>query len=308
MRKKNQSGKISVIIRCYNEQHHISKLLDGILKQTAKNVEIVLVDSGSTDATLSIASNYPVKILSIKPEEFSFGRSLNIGCEAAQGEFIVIASAHVHPVNNIWLERLLAPFSDPKVALVYGRQRGDEINRYSEHRIFAIIFPEYSNLHQNKPFCNNANAAIRKKIWEQIPYDESLTGLEDTDWAKRAMGLGYYIAYAADAEIIHIHNETPRGIYNRYRREAIAMKHIFPQKRFYFYNFLWSLVANVIADYFHACRDKVLWQNILDILMYRVMQFWGGYQGFREKELFLNNYLRRVFYYANRIKRSRTAI
>ena len=75
--------KCSVIIRCYNEEQHMGRLLSGIMQQTVKNAEIIIVDSGSTDATLSIASRYPVQILSIRPEEFSFGRSLNVGCPVA---------------------------------------------------------------------------------------------------------------------------------------------------------------------------------------------------------------------------------
>ncbi|NEQ09520.1 MAG: glycosyltransferase, partial [Moorea sp. SIO4E2] len=62
----------SIIIRCYNEEQHIGRLLSGIMQQTIQDVEIIVVDSGSTDATPSIASRYPVKLLSIKPEEFSF--------------------------------------------------------------------------------------------------------------------------------------------------------------------------------------------------------------------------------------------
>jgi glycosyltransferase involved in cell wall biosynthesis len=115
-----------VVIRGYNEGQHIGRLLSGIVHQTVSDVEIILVDSGSTDATLSIAARYPIKILSISPEEFSFGRALNLGCRAASNEFIVIASAHVYPVHQDLLERLLAPFAEPQVALVYGKQRGVE--------------------------------------------------------------------------------------------------------------------------------------------------------------------------------------
>jgi hypothetical protein len=73
-----------------------------------------------------------------------------------------------------WLERMLARFADPQVALVYGKQRGNETTKYSEHQVFAKWFPEKSNLNQDHPFCNNANAAIRWSLWEQLPYDETL--------------------------------------------------------------------------------------------------------------------------------------
>ena len=104
---------VSIVIRCYNEERHIGRLLSGIMQQTLSDVEIVVVDSGSTDATLTIAARYPVRVVSMTPEEFSFGRSLNRGIEAASGDHIVICSAHVYPTYRDWLERLLAPFADP---------------------------------------------------------------------------------------------------------------------------------------------------------------------------------------------------
>ena len=127
-----QKTKYSIVIRCYNEEEHIGKLLRGIFEQTISNVELIIVDSGSTDSTLEIASEYPVKIVSIKPSEFTFGRSLNLGCQEATGEYIVIVSAHVYPVYQDWLSNLIAPFSDPKVALTYGRQQGNETTKYQK--------------------------------------------------------------------------------------------------------------------------------------------------------------------------------
>lgn len=288
----------SIVIRCYNEEQHIGRLLSGVTQQTVRDVEIIVVDSGSTDATLSIASRYPVKILTIRPEEFSFGRSLNIGCQAAGGEFIVIASAHVYPVYRDWLERLLAPFADPAVALVYGKQRGDENTKYSEHQVFARWFPDAPKPDQNYPFCNNANAAIRRELWGRLPYDEELTGLEDIDWARRATQLGYKIVYAPDAEVVHVHDESPRRIYNRYRREAIALKRIFPQERFGPWDFVRLFAANVASDYYHAWHDGVLWRNLASIPVFRLMQFWGTYRGFKQHGP-VTSKLKQTFYYPN---------
>lgn len=302
-----KNTKCSIIIRCYNEEQHIGQLLSGILQQTARDVEIIVVDSGSTDGTLSIASRYPVKILSIKPEEFSFGRSLNIGCQAAKGEFIVVASGHVYPVYKDWLQRLLAPFDDPEVALVYGKQRGGKTTKYSENQVLAKWFPNESNLDQDHPFCNNANAAIRRSLWEQLPYDETLTGLEDIDWANRAMRLGHTIAYAADAEVVHAHNETPRQTYNRYRREAIALKHIFPHEHFDLWDFLRLYLANVFSDYRHAVDDAVLRRQLVEIPRFRLMQFWGTYRGFAQRGP-VSSQLKRTFYYPTLRTRARSVV
>jgi rhamnosyltransferase len=303
----NKQYSCSIVIRCYNEEQHIGRLLSGIMQQTIKGVEIILVDSGSTDATLSIASRYPTKIVYIDPEEFSFGRALNIGYEAAMGEYIVNASAHVYPVYKDWLERLVAPFEDPKIALVYGKQRGNEITKFSEHQIFAKWFPDNSNLNQENPFCNNANAAIRRQLWEKIPYDEKLTGLEDLDWAKRIMDKGYHIAYAADADVIHIHDETPMRIYNRYRREAIALKNIFPHEHFNLLDFMHLFTRNMFSDYYHAWNKGILWENLTGIPLFRLMQFSGTYRGFCQRNQITSG-LKHTFYYPNGQMNTRNVI
>ncbi len=288
----------SVVIRCRNEEMHIGRLLTGIMEQTVRGVEIIIVDSGSTDATLSIASRYPVRILHIDPGDFSFGRSLNRGCRASAAEFIVIASGHVYPVYRDWLHKLLEPFSDPQVALVYGKQRGNGTTKYSEHQIFARWYPEEPDASQKHPFCNNANAAIRRSVWQQLPYDESLTGLEDLSWARQAMESGHRIAYAAEAEVVHVHQESYSQIHNRYRREAIAMKRIFPQEHFTLWNFLSLFPSNTLSDWRHALHNRMLRQNLSSIVLFRLMQFWGTYRGYRQRSP-VTEHLRRTFYYPN---------
>ena len=291
--------QVSIVIRCYNEEKFIGRLLTGIMEQTIQNLDIILVDSGSTDATLAVASRYPVRILSIQPGEFSFGRSLNAGCSAARGEFIVIASGHVYPVYKDWLENLLSPFEDPRVALVYGKQRGAGKTQYSEHQVFSKWFPDRSNPEQDHPFCNNANAAIRRKMWEEMPYDEELTGLEDIDWASRAMRSGHKIVYRADAPVFHVHRETPLQTYNRYRREAIALKKIFPNEQFHFGDFVRLFLTNVLSDYGQALRDGVLAQDFFGIPRFRLMQFWGTYRGVAQWGP-VTSQLKQTFYYPHR--------
>ncbi len=291
---------VSVVVRCYNEEEHIGRLLSGIAEQTiASDTEIIVVDSGSTDATVSIASQFPTSIVTIDPNEFSFGRALNVGCAEASGEFIVAASAHVYPVREDWLERLLAPFDDPEVALTYGKQRGNEVTKYAEHQVFAQWFPDESNYDQDHPFCNNANAAIRRDLWKEIPYNEELTGLEDLDWAKRAMERGHKIAYVADAPIIHVHDETPNEIFNRYRREAIALKHVLPRESFTFWDFCRLFASNVVGDCYSAFNDGVLGSTFGEILTFRLMQFWGTYRGFRQSGE-VDSQLKKRYYYPGR--------
>lgn len=295
--KKTMTGSCSIVIRAYNEAQHLGRLLEGIKEQTVKDVDVILVDSGSTDSTVAIAESYGAQIVRIPSAEFTFGRSLNYGIKAAKRERIVIASAHVYPVYPDWLETLLSPFQDEQVALTYGKQRGPQFAKFSEQQIFHQWYPDASNSKQETAFCNNANAAIRKSLWLENPYDETLTGLEDLAWAKWAKEQDHAIAYVAEAEIIHVHNETPQGVYNRYRREAMALRKIYPEAHFNFYDFLRLTITNILSDLWHAAREGVLLKNISSIFWFRFMQFHGTRMGHRETSL-VTPQLRETFYYA----------
>jgi glycosyltransferase involved in cell wall biosynthesis len=286
----------SIIIRAYNEEKHIRRLLQGITGQTIKDVQIILVDSGSTDGTLAATQGYPVEEVKILPENFTFGRSLNMGIASALSDIVIMASAHVYPVYPDWLEQLIAPFEDPKVGLSYGKQRGTDHSHFSEQQVFKHWYPEISDLQQASPFCNNANAAIRRSVWELHHYDETLPGLEDLEWGKWIQGEGFRIAYVAEAEIIHVHAETQHGIYNRYRREGMAFKRIYPHERFGKLDLLRLFYHNAVDDLKAARLQKTLRYNFWRIIQFRWAQFYGTYHGYRQSGP-LTWALRQTFYY-----------
>ena len=286
----------SIVIRACNEEKHIAQLLEGIARQSLKDIEIILVDSGSTDHTLEVASHYPVQVVHIQPQDFTFGYSLNQGIAHSHGDLIVLASAHIYPVYPDWLECLLAPFIDPQVTLTYGKQRGNSLNKFSEQQIFHHWYPDHSQSHQPYPFCNNANAAIRRSLWESFHYDETLPGLEDLEWAHRIMVQGYAISYVAEAEVVHIHEETPQAVYNRYRREAMAFKHLFPQEHYRLWDLFNNLTTNILSDIWNAARQRKLASHFGEICWFRWMQFWGTYKGYRQSGP-LTWQLRQTFYY-----------
>lgn len=291
-----------MVVRSFNEEEHIGRLLSGLMKQQRPPDQIVIVDSGSTDATLAIASHYPVDVEHIAPEEFSFGRSLNVGCRAATGDVIVIASAHVYPVYDSWLTELTAPLADSRIALAYGRQLGNERTKYSEKRVMARWFPPVSDPDQDHAFSNNANAAVRRSLWEQQPYDEELTGLEDLDWAKKVLEKGCRIAYVATAPVVHAHDESWRQLVNRYRREAIAHKRIYQEQGMSAFDAMRLALANIASDYVHAARDGVLLGNLASIPAFRAAQFWGTYRGFKQRGE-ASAALKRHFYYPHGLRR-----
>ena len=131
--------RISIIIRTLNEERYLKQLLEGIKGQIIKEkIEVILIDSGSDDNTLKIASENNCKILKIKREEFSFGRSLNFGCEEALGDFFVFISGHCVPCNNKWLEKLVDPIINGEVDYSYGRQVGGPETYLSEKSKYVI--------------------------------------------------------------------------------------------------------------------------------------------------------------------------
>ena len=201
---------ISIVIRALNEASHIGRLLASIAAQHTQPDEIILVDSGSIDRTVEIAEQFDCKVLHMPPGDFTFGRSLNWGCAAAKGEILVFVSAHIYPLELDWLCRLVEPFEHDEVGLSYGGQTGDHRSNFAEIQLLRRWFPDQGTLDQKHPFCNNANCAIRRTLWEEHPYDEALPGLEDLAFARDIQAAGHHIAYVPEARIAHVHEEGLR--------------------------------------------------------------------------------------------------
>jgi rhamnosyltransferase len=298
--------KCSIIIRAFNEEKFIGKLLLGIQAQiTSFEIEVVLVDSGSTDRTVEIAREFGAVIVSIKPEDFSFGYALNVGCEMASGEVLVFASAHVYPVYKDWLDSMIKHFERDEVELVYGRQIGDETSRFAEKRLLERWFPNVSDFNQSHSFCNNANCAVRKAAWLSNKYDETLTGLEDIAWAEKFIQRGGKLVYDANAVIVHVHHETYSKIFHRYYREALAYKRIKPFARFTFFDFVSLFVVNSISDSYFAMKERRFFRFFLGILLFRFNQFYGTWKGYNF-DGGVNVHLKERLYYPNNFLKKKT--
>lgn len=269
----------SVVIRTFNEEKHLGNLLRALQTQKYTNYEVIVVDSGSTDGTVRIAEEFKARVIRIESRDFTFGYSLNVGCRAAEGQYLVFCSAHVLPVNTEWLGTMVAPFQNEKVAMVYGRQKGAPQSKFSEKRDFARLFGKLP-INSNVPidYANNANSAIRKSLWVERPFDEYLFGLEDIDWARAMLGKEYLVHYAPVAAIIHIHEESWPQVFNRYRREAIAAARIGmdhpPQSRV---GYSW-LIRRVFDDVFYSFPNIFPWR-LEEILRFRFYQWQGSRQG-----------------------------
>ena len=114
---------VSIIIRTLNEERYLDEILVAIESQNVNNFsyEVVIVDSGSTDNTLKIAKSHNARITYIQKQDFTFGRSLNVGCDYAHGEYLVFISGHCIPANKDWLQSLIDPLIQKKCDYTYGR-------------------------------------------------------------------------------------------------------------------------------------------------------------------------------------------
>jgi rhamnosyltransferase len=217
-------AEISVIVRTRDEAAAIGRCLELVAGQDTggAGVEVIVVDSGSRDATVSIARNFGLaKVLQIPPEAFTFGGALNLGAANARGSILVALSAHAFPLDSGWLSRLVAPFADPVVACASGDRFWPDGSALSgpvkQDRALAAQHPEWGY--------SNAAGAFRAALWRQRPFRDDLPGCEDKEWSLHWIERGYACVIDPALLVEHDHTHDPvASIYRRARREAAGLR------------------------------------------------------------------------------------
>lgn len=194
---------ISVIVRTKNEERWIGSCLDAVSRQTIRDHEVVLVDNLSTDRTVEKALQYGVTLVPI--DRFKPGAAINRGIEAAKGEILVCLSGHCIPVDEHWLEHLVAGLEDETVAGVYGRQEPLAFTPDLDKRDLLITFGLDPRVQVKDSFFHNANSAFRRSTWEKFPFDEEVSNIEDRIWASQVQAAGMKILYEPNASVFHHH-------------------------------------------------------------------------------------------------------
>lgn len=201
----------SIVIRAKNEAHDIGDTLEAIYRQQGVgDLEVIVVDSGSTDQTLAIVSRYPARVIEMPAASFTYGRALNIGVNAACGEYVVALSAHSLPVNERWLAELIAPFRDPAIGGVYGRHVPRANATPPElfgMWLSGVMSPRARRQTRDMMF-SNANGAYRRELVLEHPFDERIPGAEDLAWADWVVRNGWVIYYQPAAAVFHSHGES----------------------------------------------------------------------------------------------------
>lgn len=215
---------VSYIIRAYNEARKIESCLKRILEQrTDLTTEVIAVYTPGSDATFGILSRYPVKIIEMSKEEFSYGRALNRGCRAARGRYLVFLSAHAVPTSRKWLDTMIKNFEDPRVAGVYGKEVPDKDCDPLTRRHLTRSFDDVKKVQTANPNFCNPDSVILRSVWKRFKFDEQLEASEDQDWGRRVIRAGYALVYEPAARVYHSHNETPAQLYRRHKREFYTM-------------------------------------------------------------------------------------
>ena len=199
------SKKVSIIIRTYNEERWISHCLNMIFNQDFDNFEVVIVDNNSTDHTIEVAKRYPIDNV-VFIDRFMPGKALNDGIRASNGEYIVCISAHCIPKSKQWLKNLHNNFNgNKKLAGVYGRQLPLSYTGDKDKRDLLITFGRDRKVQVKDYFFHNANSILPRAIWEEFPFDEESTNIEDRIWGKQIIEAGYEIVYDPSAPVYHYH-------------------------------------------------------------------------------------------------------
>lgn len=261
-----------------NARSYLAETLDSIQHQkTDFRYEILAVDSGSTDGTLEILSNYhPVRLIEIPSDQFNHGDTRNLAVKesSATSEFIVFLTQDARPFDDNWLQSLVEPFSqNKKTAGVYSRhiprpeasvstirqlttltQTGssdrlvkempDSLDEYETNQLFYVTF-------------SNTSSAIRKEIWQKYPFPRA-DFAEDAVWADSVLRAGYTLIYEPNSKILHSHNYGPVEQFRQNVDHAYAMNQLF-QPRTYHDNRVWFRLFFGIP--LQVWRDYVFLKN-----------------------------------------------
>ena len=228
---------LSVVIRTRNQAKSLRHILEALEAQRCSfKWEIIIVDHESQDETVELCKQHKARIIRIRHEEFTHGRSVNLGISKARGELVLICSAHSVPVGSYFLESVVAPFTDPRVAAVRCIAGSDNQKLEGWYTARDV---QYGSLEEQKTaeagtgwlrnYPSATCCAIRRSVWEQIPYDEHLEYMCDKLWASQVLSKGFKIRCRSDAVFIHVRK---MGYIEKWRRENRAYRDLYRARQY----------------------------------------------------------------------------
>lgn len=273
---------VTVIMRSRNDMPLVAETLAMVRRQTVP-VRLVNLDNASTDGTREVVEQYTDCLVEVPAGRYVPGRVLNEGMRHAESELVAFLNSDCTPLDEHWLERLLAAFTDDTAA-VFGRQlprpgcwpihARDTEDTYGDGRRQASWRHCFSM----------ASSAIRRSVWAEMPFDESLQYSEDIAWTWSVRQRGWQVRYAPESRVYHSHNYRLGQFYRRHYGEGRAEAVIFdwrPWERSLLRYTLLPLARQVVDDW-RWCLRHGAWQWLPAAPALRVAQALGRRKGFRE--------------------------
>jgi rhamnosyltransferase len=257
---------ISIIIPTKNATPWLEECLQGIMKQTLfPETEVIVLDSGSNDGTLSLLKKFPVTVYSIPPGEFNHGLTRNYGVNVSKGKYVVMTVQDARPTDEMWLQKLLHGFTAASnVAGVCGQQvvphdrdknPVDWYRPQDQPQTKLFTFPSADEFHQLSPIqkvraCgwDDVTAMYDRDILLKIPFRKISYG-EDAVWAKEALLGGYTLVYQPGATVYHYHQEN----YDYTFRRMMTVMHL----RYRHFGFLYHKSKRRFIDILRMI--KIIW-------------------------------------------------
>ncbi len=285
---------VSIIILTKNAGEQFSDTLNAIYSQKHKySVDVIIIDSGSTDETLQIAKKFKTKIYEIDPKEFGHGKTRNYGATLAKGTYLIYLTQDALPQGTKWLEKLLKPFSVEQVVGVYARQVPKPDASPLEQFFLLQRYPDKAHQKQFQKilgplklediFFSDVCSAIRKKILLQYPFDEELIISEDQQWAKDVLLEGYSLAYQPEAIVVHSHNYDLKTVFRRFFDSGVSFEQM--KKKGDFQPTFTKNGVNELKTQVHYMRKNGFTALIPYALIYNCVKFLGLRFGMKSSKI-----------------------
>lgn len=213
---KEESYSVGLVIPTLNAESLIGHLLETICAQTIQPREIIVIDSSSDDRTVKISKEAGATVIVIPRSEFDHGGTRHTAFLQTTTDFVLFLTQDALPANDEYIEQILKPFDDEKVAMVTGRQIPRTDARSYEKLVRQFNYPDrsfvrdisdLSRLGIKTFFASDVCSAYRSKQYlASGGFPSTCNTNEDMLMAAKFIHDGYKIAYESRASVIHSHN------------------------------------------------------------------------------------------------------
>ena len=210
--------KVDVIIPVYHPGKEFSVLLERLTEQTVVIHRIIAMNTEENYWNKELEQKYPLlEVHHLKKSEFDHGGTRAWAAELSDAEIMVFMTQDAVPADRNLIENLVKALEKEKmIAAAYARQLPNEMCSFAERYTRSFNYPEKSYVRTQRDlslygiktfFCSNVCAAYKKEIYQKLGgFVKKTIFNEDMIYAGKLIQMGYGIAYAADAKVIHSHN------------------------------------------------------------------------------------------------------